>query len=294
MIKELRAGICISDERTQVVVVEFRPDGMDLRYLEEIIRTPEQSFTYLPDATIKSLTSFGKFAKLSVSIETGNAMTLVLPMDTSLPEVNLEEQIDWEWKNYLPEYVPSEFLRSKTVLTNDAETQTSVVLSSIIKHSLLNEIRDGLRSYKLSAGNVELISTNVEIALRFIHPEIKNKTIAMVGVSGMRLDVHVYVSGKLSAYKYGIGLQPKEAVDFLANELLEYLPETLYLYGSALTYEWQKALKSSLGVVVNLNPFRKFRVLPEVKNYSKYIGHEHRFCGCIGGIIGNDTLRAER
>ncbi len=294
MIKDIRVGICFSDEKTQVAVVEFGPDGTELRYLEEILRTAEQPLTYLPEATLKSLNSFGKFSKVGVSIESGNAVSQIFPMDTTLPEASQEEQLDWEWKNYFPEYSSSDFLRSKRVLTTDAEAQTSQILSSIIKHSLLNEIKSAIQGYKIQAGTIELISSNAENVLRFIHPELKNKNVAMVGVSPMRLDVHVFVSGKLSAYKYGIGLQPKEAVDFLANELLEYLPETLYIYGSALTYEWQKALKSSLGVVLTLNPFRKFRITPEVKNFSKYLGHEHRFCGCIGGIIDNESVKGGR
>jgi hypothetical protein len=59
----------------------------------------------------------------------------------------------------------------------------------------------------------------------------------------------------------------------------------MYVFGAALSHDWMKALKSSLGVIVPLNPFRKFRVTPDVKNFSRYLGHEHRFSACVGAML---------
>jgi len=291
MIKDLRAGISFSDAKTQIAVVEFRLDGTDLKYLEEIARPADQPLTTLPDATIKAINSYGKLSKLTVSIESSNGAIQIFPMDASLTPVEVEEHLDWEWKNFFPTYSSGEFVKQSKLVKPVREDQKTLVLSNIVKQSLINEITTAFEQYKLAFSSIELIPNFAENVLRFIHPEMRMKNTALVGVSPTRLDVYVFEAGRLSAYKYALNLQPQAAVEYLAVELLEFLPETLYVYGSGLSYEWQKALKSSLGVVVSLNPFRKFRITPDVKNYSRYIGHEHRFCGCIGGILEAEPAR---
>jgi hypothetical protein len=291
MTKDLRLGVSLSEDRTQLAIIEFRPDGADVKYLEEVQRPAGQALTFLPDETLKAINSFGKLSRVNVSIETGNGILQMFPLDAGLSQTEQEEHLDWEWKNYLPEYSPSEYLRTTRVLVSNKEQQTNLVLSSIVKQSLLKEIKDAFIAYKLPSQSVELMINAAENVLRYIHMEMKIKNVALLGISQMRLDVYVFENGKFSSYKYGLSLQPQTAVDFLAGELLEFLPETLYVFGSALSYEWQKMLKSSLGVVLPLNPFRKFRITHEVKNFSKFLGHEHRFCGCVGSILDSESIR---
>ncbi|MBI3189597.1 MAG: hypothetical protein HYZ33_03005, partial [Ignavibacteriales bacterium] len=273
MAKEFRAGFSFSDDRTQIVVAEFRDDGSDIKYVEELTRNSELAFYVLPPSVFTALKPFGKISKIGVSIETDRAMVQTYPMDASLSPSEQEEQIDWEWKNFVPDYSSNEFLQQTRILKSDTEEQTNIVLSTIIKHSLLNEIKSFFSSNNLQYDSLELHPATSERVLRFVHPDIKEKTVALICISHLRLDVLVLENGTLTTYKYGIGLQPKTAVEFLANELLEVLPEVLYVFGSALSHEWMKAMKSSLGVVVPLNPFRKFRLALDVKHFSRFLGH---------------------
>ncbi len=285
MTKEIRVGIGFSGDKTQIVAAEFRDDGTDLKYIDEVVRRDEQPFYYLPETAVQALKPFGKIAKVGVSMETDRAVLQIFPLDASFSEAEQEEHLDWEWKNFVPEYSSEEYLRQSRVLKSNTEEETNYVWSSIIKHTLINEIREAFRKANLQCDTVELHTTTGERALQFIHSEISSKVVALLSVSHLRLDVVVLDSGTMVMHKYGIGLEPKSAVEFLAKELLEVLPETMYVFGSALSHEWMKALKSSLGVVVPLNPLRKFRVTPEVKNFSRFLGHEHRFSSCVGCML---------
>lgn len=287
MTKELRAGISLSEDKTQVAIAELRSDGNDLKYLEEFSREENHSLTYLPDSVLKSLTAMGKLTSLNVSIETTNATIQVFPLDANLPQSTQDEQLDWEWKNYIPDYSPTEYVRKTMVLASNLDEQRKQMFSSVVKQELHREITEAFRKNNLGFQSIELGLETAEQVLRFVYPDMVNRTIALLGISNMRLDVCVFTNGTLSAYKYGLSFSPQTAVDFLANELLEFLPEALYVYGQTVSYEWIKALKSSLGVVVPLNPFRKFRITPDVKNFSRYLGHEHRFCGCVGALLGS-------
>ncbi|MBI5216069.1 MAG: hypothetical protein HY960_09985 [Ignavibacteriae bacterium] len=284
MTKEIRVGIGFSGDRTQIVAAEFRDDGTDLKYLDEIVRQDELPFYFLPETMVQALKPFGKIAKVGVSMEIDRAVLQTFPLDASLTTDEREEHLDWEWKNFVPEFSSGEYLRQTRMLKSNNE-ETHVVLSSILKHSLLNEIKASFQKSNLQCDTIELHTSTSERALRLVHPEISTKTIALLSISHLRLDVLVFESGALTMHRYAIGLEPKSAVEFLANELLDVLPETMFVFGAALSYEWIKALKSSLGVIVPLNPFRKFRVTPEVKNFSRFLGHEHRFSACVGCML---------
>ncbi len=285
MKKDLRLGVSLSDTRTQLAIVEMTPDGGELKYLDEIERGENSTLAFLPDATLKIIRSFGSPLRVHVAVDSGNALLQTFPLEASLSPAEQEEHLEWEWKNYLPDYQASDYRRTTRLLKANPEQQTNLVLSEVIKQSFLDEVTTTFSSNKIPCQSVGLLMDAAEVVLRSIYPGMNSKNVALVGVSAFRMDVFVYENGQLSAYKYGLSLQPQSAVEFLANELLEFLPEELYVFGSALTYEWVKALKSSLGIVIVLNPFRKFRILPEVKNFSRFLSHEHKFCGCIGSLL---------
>jgi Tfp pilus assembly PilM family ATPase len=284
MSKEQIAGISYSDNIAQTVILETSDDGVEVRHLEEINDVVQSDGWFLvPLFELRKKKNLGKRSKISVALDNASVILLSFPMDSSLNQVQQNGHVHWELSNFVDDFKPNAYVSDVHVLRTWARDRVVEVLAVSVKRSLVYNIQQMLSERKL---DLDIIDTNhfgAQHALLMNYPDVRTKSVALVGVTRNRIDAGVISNGRLRDYRYTIN-SSSEYVSIWLQELSKEFPITdMFFHGPEVTHELIKTLRASIHQSITLlNPFRTLRISPSFSEFDKYIGQEHRFAACVG------------
>ena len=286
MPKELKAGISFSDDTAQTVVLELHPEEVVLHYLEEFKNASRSDIWFL-DSIINARKGFsGKISSVSVALDNSAVFLHSFPLDTSLTQTEQNEYVQWELSNFIEDFKPREYINDIHPLRTRARDQVSDVLAVSVKRTLLFDVQQALADQHIDLRLADTYYFGTQYSLLATYPEVKTKTVALVGATMGRLDVGILVNGRLIDYRYKFVSTIEESVNFLREVLMNFPVSDIYLYGTAMTLDLTKNLHTAFAMnVTALNPFRRMRISSSFRDFDKFIGQEHRFASCVGCVL---------
>ncbi len=286
MAKELRAGISASPGKVQSVVFEFDPEGIQIRYVEEIDRG-EAGEGWLSAAITdirKNLSA--RPANVSVVLEHDHVFLHSFPLDTTLSKPDQNEHVNWELSNYLEGFRPQDYITDQHILKARARDQIAEVLTVSVKREYLFKLQEELSAMKLDLRLADIPHFGAQHSFLATHPEKRMKKVLLVGLSGRRLDAGLLSNGRLNGYRYIIVPTPEECIRAFGDLNALFDPEEFVVYGEMATAETIEALREPLGKNLSvLNPFKKFTISPLYREFSQFEGREHHFASALGCVL---------
>ncbi|HLX12153.1 MAG TPA: hypothetical protein VKS81_05015 [Bacteroidota bacterium] len=290
MAKELVAGLSVAGGVAALAIVERDEKSSRLVHLAEISKSGDSLLWFVDifDSVEKKL--LGKTESVNVAVDSSLAFLHSFPIDTSLTQVEQNEQVQWELSNYLSPYRPSDHITDLRLFRLNAREQTAETLAISIGRTMLFRLQSALAERKLELQKVAVTQLAAESALLAIHPELKAKSCAIIGIGEELIEFEILVNARMSAFRQFPVSLGSEAVEAVTSLLREHAIPEVYLHGTGTVLDWRKALRSEGGPHIHLlNPFRKMSVAPTVTEYSRYIGKEYRFAACIGALFAEKT-----
>ena len=286
MSKKHLAGLSFSDDAVQLAVIEQSDDGIELQYLEESGRGGTDELWFLEPLRGLRDKKVAKISRLSVALDNAGAFLHTFPLDTSLGQPEQNEQVNWELAALVPGYQPKEYVNDLHVLKARAADQVSDVMAVTVKRTVLYEVEQMLSKEKLEFHIADTNHFCSERALFMTHPEMNVRTVALAGITKDRVDVGLYANGQLAGYRYAPASGTQDVASFIKMCFDLWGSPEVYLHGTGISFEVTKACRTALGGrLATLNPFRRMRIAPAFRGFSKYLGQEHRFAACIGSAV---------
>ena len=283
MSKEYITGISFDETASQVVVLEQQEDGLELKYLEESPKGSDKDIWFLDSFPALKERFSASISKVSIAMNNASTFLYSGPIDSSLTQSEQNEQVHWELSNYIDDFKPKDYITELHILRTKAREQISEVLTVSVKRSLLFNIQNVLSENKIDLQTVDTNHFGAQNALLFTHPDIKARTIGLIGVNNNRIDIGIIQNGKLFEYRYNLFAKLEDGMSFIEEVIKDSSVSEIFLYGSAATFDFKKSLRSYIGIIItSLNPFRRIRISSSLKGFDKYIGNEHRFASSIG------------
>lgn len=283
MPKEYIAGISFDESSSQIVVLEQHEEGLELHYLEDSRKASEKDIWFLDSIPTMKEKFVGKISKASISINNSNVFLYSFPIDSSLIQSEQNEQMQWELSNFIDDFKPKDYITEVHVLRTKAREQISDILTVSVKRTLLFNIQTCLTDNKIDLQTIDTNHFGAQGALLFTHPDVKTRTVGLIGVNQGRLDFGIIQNGRLLDYRYSVNASMDDGINFIVEIVKDTSISEIFLYGAAATFEYKKSLRSSIGIIITtLNPFRRIRISPSLKGFDKYIGSEHSFASSVG------------
>ena len=268
-------------------MLELSGDSIELKHLQEITKSGESEFWFLDALDTIDKKVLGKIPKISIVVENSLAQFHAFPMDSSLTQVEMNEHVEWELKNYLADFRRNDYITDVRQMRMNAREQVLDVLAVSLKKSFIFDLQTRMGERKLILGSVDVPCYAAEDSLLQSHPEVKARQCMLVGLSPDRVDLGILSNAKMMIYRYQPYHAVEDGVAFLLQVAKEYEGISLYVYGDGYSFAWQKALRKEFGQrVMPLNPFRRMRISSLIAHFSKYLGSECRFACCIGSALG--------
>ena len=283
MAKELKAGVSISDNVIQVVVLEFHSDGITVRHLNEFQNNGRENSWFI-NAVLRAREEISaKITNVSVVLDYNNVFLLSFPLDTSLTQPEQNEQVQWELSNYIEDYKPREYISDIHILRTRARDQVSEVLAVNVKRDLLFTIQHKLADEHIDLHLADIHHFGAQHVLLTSYPELRAKTVVLAGISKNRIDAGILTDGRLKTYRYGFVSSAEECTIFLQDLTKDISFSEMFVYGTGTPGETVKSLQERFSVNVSLlNPFRKLMISPSFRDFGNFAGQEHHFASCVG------------
>jgi hypothetical protein len=286
MSKELRSGISCNGDIASIAVLEINGEAIELKHLEELRKTRPDRLWFFDILDTVDKKTLSKLAALSVAVETENAILHKFPMDSSLTQVEMNEQVGWELSNYIADFHAKDYISDLKIMQTNAREQVADVLAIVMEKSFVFGMHEYLKNRKVNTGAIDIEYFAAEEALLQSHPETKDRQCAIVRISRDRVDAGVLSNSRLLDYRHKSADPPDSVIVFLQQLVDEFEVATLYVHGLGVSFEWQKILRREFKQkFMLLNPFRRMRISPSVPHFGSYNGNEFRFACAVGGAL---------
>jgi hypothetical protein len=286
MAKELRAGISISGDLVQTVVLEFHEDGIQVRHLNEF-KCPDGGDTWvLPAVTEMRKHVSGKISNISMVLDYSSVFIHRFPLDTSLSKTEQNEHVHWELSHYLQDFRPQDYISDLRVVKSRARDQIAEVLTVNVKRDSLFRLQDKLTGMKIELQMADIPHFGAQHAFLAMYPEMRTKPVLLVGFSDTRIDAGVISNGRLTDYHYAIVSTQADRLSVIREVVASSAPTEIVAYGSAITAESLAELAASLERdILLLNPFRKLAIASSFHEFTNFTGREHHFAPIAGCVL---------
>ena len=283
MSKEIVAGISYANETAQVAVLEIRKGDIRVLHLEEYKNDKTGDLWFLQNLITRKEKTFKKISKVSVALDSASVVLHSFPIDSSLSQVERNEQVAWELSNLIRGFNGKEYINDVHVLQMHAQDHVADSFVVAAKRTDVFKIQHALADRKFELHIVDTNHFGGQYALLVNYPEVKMKTVALASVGEHRIDIGTLNHGRLTSYCYSKHSIEDEAVAFLSG-FISKLPATdLFVFGTGIDSSLMRKLQTECSfVVTKLNPFRRLSVASSVRDFSALAGKEHHFGACVG------------
>lgn len=281
--KEIIAGISISDNVSFLSVLEHRSDEIELLFLDEYKRSDNEEFWYISSLDRYLEEHRTKVNQVAVALDAAKLIILNCPLDISLTQSERNEQVAWELSHYISTYQAKEYINDIHVLETRAQDHVQNVLAVAVRRKTIFGLQEVLDKRGLTLGVVDVNHFATENALLRSHPEIGKAVCACIGLNQSRIDASILRNGHMTEYRYSVSTEEQDHRTFLEKVLHQHSSAGVYLYGTNLTKEQEKMVKSSSqSSTIILNPFRKILLSPNFPGFTPYIPYTYRFAAAVG------------
>jgi len=286
MATELRAGISFSADLAQTILVEIQDHRIELKFLEERRKASQAEYWFLDDLLAFDKKTLRGIAAVSVALDNRVAFFHRFPLDSSLAQVDQNEQVQWELSHFIHEFKPHDYISDVHILRTHAREQYVDALVVAVPSSFIFNMQGLLAQRDVLLQTVEVNHIAAEHALRRAHPELKARHVVFVGVEQERVDTGVLARGRLTSYDYKNSTSIDESLTFVKRMVDGTDQSDIVLHGSAVSSAWVRSFRAGFGSrLMVLNPFRQMLVSPSCLNFKRFIGREHHFAACVGSTL---------
>ncbi len=245
-----------------------------------------------------------------ISVDSQVAMIRKVLIDLTIPEDEIEEQIEWEVSQIIPEDSLSEFLYVYEALPGGYSEARKAFLLVIFRKEILESVKKLFLDTPLSIQFVELdLFSTLNGANRLFG--IREQDLCFI--ADLRRDITKLLAVRKGDFfdSFVISFnedseepeaKKNDSAENLANlmskeiqrKLVEYQIEPegnpigiLFLYGENSNLELVKHLEDSniAKEVVILEPFNKLELNPEIENLSENGMASHEYSSCVGSAL---------
>ncbi len=290
MFSKYTAGISVGLESAHIALLEVKRRGVLLRLLEEIPKAGSGSDKWFLDPVLnRTKKIYKKIKKISIALDPSSVNFHSFPMDTSLTRQEQTEHLEWELSNFISNYQPATYVNEVKYLRTHAREQVADVLTVTVPKQHTLDIQNMLSERKIELHAVDTAFFCAQYALLTSNPEIKTQTIALLYVSGGRLDLGIMREGHLVFYRYTIVDGAHSAEDFIREFLESSSVTALYVAGPTVPPDFIARVQQETGLPVQLlNPIEHFPASRKFRDRELFTGQEHRFAAAIGCALIKD------
>ena len=286
MARELRAGMSFSGDLAHIVIVEVIDGEIHLRQIDERPKATDDIMWFMEILKAVDRKTLSRLSRISISLDHSMAHFLRFPLDTTLSQVDQNQQVAWEFSQLLAEDEVKDLINDVHLLRTNAREQVADALAVGFRRSLVFRIQQVCGDQHL---NLQFLDVNLfasEHALWYNHPELRARIVCLLEVSHSLSVASVLNNGRMTSYHSSFTSSSEEVVAFVRQLAQASDLTNIVAYGTALTYEMVKALRATFGSpVATLNPFRRLTIGAQTRNYEQFLGLEHRFVPSIGCAV---------
>ncbi len=245
-----------------------------------------------------------------LSIDSQVAMIRKVLIDLTIPESEIEEQIEWEVNQIVPKESMSEFLYVYETLPSGYYEAKKAFLLVVFRKEILEAVKKLFLDTPLS---IQFIELDIFSAFNGANRLFGIREQDLCFIADLRRDVIKFLAARKGDFFDSCLTSPNndseeqeankyDSAEDLANhmdkeirrKLLEYQIEpegnpieTLFLYGENSNLELAKHLEDSnlAKEIVILEPFNKLELNPEIDNLSEKGMRSHEYSSCIGSAL---------
>lgn len=298
-------SVYFGDYRTYYSVIEPAQKGYELKYINSSKFILGSHLSKLKSGLEElKLNEFideaGDIDGIAYSLPGSLAYTAILPnpKESTVTTEEFVEQsktlIDLDITLAYPGTTVNDF-KAYTIPLIPLKQSKDIMLSVVIKRTLITSLNDLTASLNLAAPIIELAQFNIHSALAYNYPERKKENSVVCTIGQNSLEVSTVHAG-IPVYYYSINLYKIEQLSkLIVNEVdkntKHYLNniDSVYLCGEGLDYYLADDIKSNLkSIVPNTYQLNAFRMLTTSlgKEHREYCSlMSHVFPACIGAVL---------
>lgn len=289
-------GVYLSEQLAQIVALE--QDGSS-NVLRAVAEWPSTLFNYAGDDTpgvdefVEHLSAFLSTHSLkphmvSIALDSSLIFVNTVPFSHSASRSEIDEQIEWELKEYFPDAPRDSFISDMHILSGDNK-QNDVMMVSV-RRDLIQKLYRSLSRLRLGLDIVDVDHFSADNALRFNFPETMNKFLALIGLKGGRIDTSLIRYNDLESYSYTLYASQEDVVAQIEKVSKETKGlSSISLYGTHLNAENLANIRNASAVSVDaLNPLRSVQIANTVRANIDPTFASYRYCAAVGAALRRD------
>jgi Tfp pilus assembly PilM family ATPase len=283
MLKGIIAGIGLGGNTASLTVIEHHDHEKELLYLDTLERADNSEFWYLELLDWFAEQSRTKLNQVAIAVDPSAVTIIQCPMDNSLNQTERNQHINWELSQYIEDYHPQQYVNDVHILETDPEVNVQNILIVSVTRQVIYSLQKALAERHLPLGIVDVNHFATDGAIVRSYPDSEKTLCCSLGVGPSRIDASILQNGQKIAYHYTLPKTDDEMQSFVSSLLNDHPVSSVYLWGSHLTRETEKLIRSLTSVpVVILNPFRRTVVSPNFRTFSHYANSLYRFASSAG------------
>ncbi|MBX2991177.1 MAG: hypothetical protein KF749_08415 [Bacteroidetes bacterium] len=219
-----------------------------------------------------------------VALDTSLLFFNTIPFEATATHEQMLQHIRWELGEYFPGLPRNAFISDTHTLARHNGSQFDNILAVSVRRDLIGKLRHGLGKLQLRLDVVDSDHFSADGLLRMNYPEAVNKSHALLGLKGERLDASILRSSEVESFAY-FSLHSSRAVLERIGWLNRISPtlNTIYVYGTEVTRELLAEIRNSSPIPVEeLDPFRHIEVAEGVRQESNPEFTPARYVASIG------------
>lgn len=254
-------GIRIHNNRAMLDYIESTNHHIDLENIDS-----DESKNALKELEVILSGLDFKPDRLTVTLPAESIYITKFPAKSSYSKEQLRQLIDLELRQAYPQFSYDNFEVMITPLYAPKTKQESMIGMIFLK-SDIKFLSEFFNKFSLKISNFEISQLAAFSTFMFNYPEMREKTVMIIGYQGQFLDFSVHQNGKTLYYNINsisdvnqIGEATEKEYEKIQETTVDEV-EAVYFYGSSLTRNitlslWETGMVLGIMEAKRLNPFR--------------------------------------
>ncbi|HRP01405.1 MAG TPA: hypothetical protein PLE30_02045 [Candidatus Kapabacteria bacterium] len=283
-------GIAIDSNHAAIEYIESTNYQIDLENIDS--HASQQAITDLE--SILNNMEF-KANKLTITLPAESIFITRFPAKFDFSKDQLKQLVSLELRQAYPEFSFDNF-DVRLVPIQAIKSQSESMIAMMILKSDLTFLSNLFAKYNLEISNYEIAPFAAYSTFMFNYPEMRDKSVLLIGYQGKFLDFSVHKDGKILYYNINSISNESQIGEATEKEFLKIQETVLdavdatYFYGSSLTRNitlslWETAMVLGIMEAKRLNPFRMLSTTLD-KRYQEYCSRTFQiYPPCIGSAL---------
>ena len=254
-------GVRVENNRAMLDYIESTNHHLDL---ENIDNSESKNALSELEAILSGLEF--KPDKLTVTLPAESIFITKFPAKQSFSKEQLRQLVNLELRQAYPEFSYDNF-EVMIAPIYSVKSKKDYMIGMIILKSDLEFLSSFFTKFNLKISNIEISQFAAYSSFMFNYPEMRDKTIMIIGYQGQFLDCTVHRNGETLYYNINSISDPNQIGEATENEYAKIIEsavdevDAVYFYGSSLTRNitlalWETGMVLGIMEAKRLNPFR--------------------------------------